>query len=79
MCVCTPLHLIKQTVRRGSETAAAAAAGGENDVIECGRGRFAHSPGTDDVTAHLHKHHLLLHLMSRENTSTGRRRWGSRD
>lgn len=40
-------------------------------MIELGRRRSASSPGTGAVTAHLHKHHLLLHLISRGSTSTG--------
>lgn len=44
-------------------------------MIECETRRFARSPGTA-VTAHLHKHHLLLHLISIEKTSTRRRESG---
>lgn len=83
MCEATPLRLIKSAPYCSHKTGVAAVvAGRANDTIEWGGGgatRFACSPGTDDVTAHLHKHRLLLHLISRENTSTCRRKESRRD
>lgn len=76
----TPLRLIKSSPYCSRKTGVAAVvAGTANDTIECGTTRFACSLGTDDVTAHLHKHRLLLHLISKENTSTRRRRESRRD